>query len=108
MRCLVWTGASNAEQKGYEPNYPCSQAENERAAAIEYDGCAPRVWAEERRSDPADPRSGWEYLILPGAWKSELCAGFNASTVARSLADNGLLRGDAGGKTSTTVTIPGQ
>lgn len=61
-----------------------------------------------RRSDPADPRSGWEYLILPGAWKSELCAGFNASTVARSLADNGLLLGDAGGKTSTTVTIPGQ
>ena len=56
-----------------------------------------------RRSNPTDPQSAWEYLILPGAWKSELCAGFNASTVGRSLADKGLLLGDAGGKTSTAA-----
>jgi putative DNA primase/helicase len=49
----------------------------------------------------------WEYLITPGAWKDELCAGYNASTVARTLADKGFLQGGAGGKTSTTVTIKG-
>ena len=50
----------------------------------------------------------WEYFVLPSAWKTELCAGYNASTIARALADQGLLLGGAGGKTSTTITIKGQ
>jgi putative DNA primase/helicase len=60
-----------------------------------------------RRVIPDDTQSGWEYLVLPEAWKNDLCAGFNASTIARVLRDKMLLVGGSDGKTSTTITIPG-
>jgi uncharacterized protein (DUF927 family) len=38
---------------------------------------------------------GWLYLIDTGVWKEEVCAGLNATEVARVLADKGhLVRGD--------------
>lgn len=48
-----------------------------------------------------------EYLVLPEAWKNEVCKGLDAVAVARDLAGRGLLRPDAGGKSSRSVTIPG-
>jgi hypothetical protein len=38
---------------------------------------------------------GWLYLIDTSVWKEEVCAGLNATEVARVLADKGhLVRGD--------------
>ena len=56
---------SCAERKRFEPSYPCSHAEEERAAVIEHDGGAPRVWAEAlARLDPARPPGD----VPPGLW----------------------------------------
>jgi hypothetical protein len=61
-----------------------------------------------RRSYQNDSDSEWESFVLPGAWKNELCEGYNASTIARALVSKGLLLGSSGGKTSTTLKIKGQ
>ena len=47
-----------------------------------------------------------EFLFLPETWKNEVCAGMNASRVAKVLAHHGLLRQDAAGKNSISVTLP--
>jgi putative DNA primase/helicase len=49
---------------------------------------------------------GREYLFLAETWKTEVCAGMNASRVARVLAERGLLRQDSAGKNSISVTLP--
>ena len=52
-------------------------------------------------------KDGWLYLIFPGAWKTEVCAGLNATEVARSLADKGhLMRGD-GHNLTVSQRLPG-
>jgi len=48
-----------------------------------------------------------EHLILPEAWRKEVCAGLDAKQVARVLAERGILRTDAGGKHSMARTLPG-
>jgi putative DNA primase/helicase len=48
-----------------------------------------------------------EYLILPGAWRNEVCAGSNPTAVARALADRGMIAVDSGGKYSILRTLPG-
>lgn len=48
-----------------------------------------------------------EYYILPLAWKNEVCAGMDATRVAKVLAERKLLRPDAAGKNSCTKDLPG-
>ncbi len=58
-------------------------------------------------------RAGWrrengeqrEWLILPEAWK-EICAGFNASHTAKSLAEKGMLKRGNDGRNSRTEHTP--
>jgi hypothetical protein len=49
---------------------------------------------------------GWEYLVLPESFKSELCEGFDSTALARELIRLGYLTRSGGGKSSTTVKIP--
>jgi uncharacterized protein (DUF927 family) len=57
-----------------------------------------------RRVDVGD--DGWEFLILPETWKTEVCKGLNARRTADLLAARGLLLGATGRHRSATVTIP--
>jgi putative DNA primase/helicase len=51
--------------------------------------------------------AGREYLILGTQWREEVCAGMDASRVARVLAEAGYMRRGGDGKSSLTVTLPG-
>jgi uncharacterized protein (DUF927 family) len=54
-----------------------------------------------RRRDGA----GWEFLVLPEAWKSEVCRGIDGEMAAKALADRSLLKRD-GKNLTCKVTIP--
>lgn len=56
-----------------------------------------------RRTDDG----GIEYLILPEAWKSEVCAGQDATLVAKALQDRGHLLAEGSGKLQKLVRLPG-
>jgi len=53
-----------------------------------------------------DSDQGREYLFLAETWKTEVCAGMDAKRVAKVLAEHGLLRRDAEGKNSISVSLP--
>lgn len=50
---------------------------------------------------------GIEYLILPEAWKSEVCAGLDPSAVAKVLADRNLIARNPEGKYQLRSRLPG-
>ena len=50
---------------------------------------------------------GTEYLVLPEAWKAEVCAGMDGARVARVLADHGLLARSSEGKYQMRSRVPG-
>ncbi len=50
--------------------------------------------------------TGWDYFVLPEAWKTEVCHGLDGSAVARHLIERGLMVG-ADGRTSITLGVPG-
>jgi putative DNA primase/helicase len=54
-----------------------------------------------RRRDGA----GWEFLVLPEAWKSKVCYGIDPELAAKALDDRGLLKRD-GKNLTCKVTIP--
>lgn len=54
-----------------------------------------------------DADGGTEYYVLAQAWKAELCAGFDCGTLARVLADRGLLIPDKDGKPQSRHRLPG-
>ena len=54
-----------------------------------------------RRRDGA----GWEFLVLPEAWKSEVCRGIDGEMAAKALADRSLLKRE-GKNLTCKVTIP--
>jgi uncharacterized protein (DUF927 family) len=47
------------------------------------------------------------WLVLPEVWRPEICAGFDFREVGRVLSDLGMLEGDAGGKHSQKLRLPG-
>jgi putative DNA primase/helicase len=49
--------------------------------------------------------AGWEFLVLPEAWKSEVCRGIDGEMAAKALADRCLLKRD-GKNLTCKVTIP--
>jgi uncharacterized protein (DUF927 family) len=49
--------------------------------------------------------AGWEFLVLPEAWKSEVCRGIDGEMAAKALADRSLLKRD-GKNLTCKVTIP--
>jgi uncharacterized protein (DUF927 family) len=56
-----------------------------------------------RRTD-----DGWDYYVTPAAWREELCRGFNPSSIARALADSGMLvLPTTGPHRSVSVNVPG-
>ena len=55
----------------------------------------------------AAAHGGTEYFILPEVWKSEVCAGHDAVTVARALAAAGMLKVGSDGKLQTNNRLPG-
>ncbi|WP_281502937.1 DUF927 domain-containing protein [Ancylobacter crimeensis] len=50
---------------------------------------------------------GIEYLVLPEAWRTEVCAGLDAAAVARTLARRGYLATDSEGKPQVKTRLPG-
>ena len=50
---------------------------------------------------------GTEYFILPEAWKTEVCAGHDAVTVAKALAAAGMLKVSSDGKFQVKDRLPG-
>jgi uncharacterized protein (DUF927 family) len=49
----------------------------------------------------------FEYYILPQVWGSEVCQGLDPKTVARALADRGMLKPRSGGKPQYSAKLPG-
>lgn len=50
---------------------------------------------------------GQEYVVLPEAWKGEVCVGTDATAVARVLAERGYLATDSAGKPQIKTRLPG-
>lgn len=50
---------------------------------------------------------GIEYVVLPEAWKSEVCAGLDATAVAKALVSRDLLIPGSGGKLQNFQRLPG-
>ena len=48
-----------------------------------------------------------EYLILPEAWKDEVCRGLDSKRAASILLSRGLLRGESSGRTTVREQLPG-
>jgi putative DNA primase/helicase len=75
-----------------------------RFEAVDADDDSPRMinragfWRESDK--------GREFLFLPETWKTEVCTGLDATRVAKVLAERGLLRRDAAGKNSISITLP--
>ena len=49
----------------------------------------------------------WDYFITAPAWRDEVCAGFNAKTIAEALRDRGLLRCDDDNRLTRQKRFPG-
>jgi putative DNA primase/helicase len=49
----------------------------------------------------------WDYFITAPAWRDEVCAGFNAKTIAEALRDRGLLRYDDDNRLTRQKRFPG-
>lgn len=54
-----------------------------------------------------DDGDQWEYMILPEAWKNEVCTGLNAKQVAKTLAARGLLKVEEPGRYQRKVRVEG-
>jgi uncharacterized protein (DUF927 family) len=54
-----------------------------------------------------DDAGAIEYLITPETWRLEVCAGLDASTVAKTLFARGFLRPGSGGKLQNFQRVPG-
>lgn len=74
------------------------------------------AWGGEDSSRPTINRAGFrkpdseggvEYYVLPEVWRSEVCAGFDPGTLARVLAERGLLIPDGDGKPRSRHRLPG-
>jgi uncharacterized protein (DUF927 family) len=50
---------------------------------------------------------GLEYYVLPEVWRSEVCQGLDATSVARTLAERGMLKARKGGKLQYSAKLPG-
>jgi uncharacterized protein (DUF927 family) len=50
---------------------------------------------------------GIEYLVLPEAWRGEVCAGLDATAVAKTLATRGFLATGGDGKPQVKMRLPG-
>jgi uncharacterized protein (DUF927 family) len=57
-----------------------------------------------RRRDDA---GGIEYIVLPEVWRGEVCAGLDATLVAKTLAGRGMLKPGSGGKPQNFQRVPG-
>jgi uncharacterized protein (DUF927 family) len=53
------------------------------------------------------PDGTWVYLILPGVWRSEVCAGLDPQQAARALLARGFLEPGDGGRATQKPRIPG-
>jgi putative DNA primase/helicase len=51
---------------------------------------------------------GWEFMILPGSWKGEVCKGLDSKRAADLLARHGLLVGGTERHRAALATIPGE
>lgn len=56
-----------------------------------------------RRKDGVDRLT---YYILPEAFRKDVCAGFNAKTLARAMVERGILQPDGSGKSQVSVKPP--
>ncbi|WGD29876.1 DUF927 domain-containing protein [Ancylobacter sp. WKF20] len=54
-----------------------------------------------------DASNGYEYIVLPEAWKTDICAGMDASFVTKVLAKRGFLKVGSDGKAQTKYRLPG-
>jgi uncharacterized protein (DUF927 family) len=53
------------------------------------------------------PGGEWQYLILPEAWRNEVCKGYNSAAIAREMANRKMLEPGTDGKISSVVKVPG-
>jgi uncharacterized protein (DUF927 family) len=94
------------------------EAEAEEARQAKAEACGERYFPKVRR--PAETRiidragfkrrdeAGlWEYLILPETWRAEVCKGLDARMMAREMTARRLLLPGSGGRTATSLHIPG-
>jgi putative DNA primase/helicase len=51
--------------------------------------------------------SGWEYFVMPEAWRVELAKGHDPAALAAAMIERGLMRAGSDKKSSTTKSIPG-
>jgi putative DNA primase/helicase len=83
------------EQHGEARFSPWQKAENDESRTIN------RAGFRRHGND------GLEFLILPETWRSEVCAGFDASALARKLVQRGVIKPGADGKPQRSERLPG-
>ncbi|QIB34336.1 DUF927 domain-containing protein [Ancylobacter pratisalsi] len=54
-----------------------------------------------------DASNGYEYIVLPEAWKTDICAGLDAAFVTKVLAKRGFLKVGSDSKPQTKCRLPG-
>jgi hypothetical protein len=59
-----------------------------------------------RRRVDGDGGSKWEYFIFTGAWKTEVCRGYDAGMIAQAMIARGLLL-PSGSRPTKSLQMPG-
>jgi uncharacterized protein (DUF927 family) len=67
-----------------------------------------RVGFRRRVDDGTGQGERWEFLVLPEAWKAEVCKGIDAQRTADALIARGLLGGASARHRAALMTIPGE
>lgn len=54
-----------------------------------------------------DVTNGYEYIVLPEAWKADICTGMDAAFVTKTLVQRGFLKLGSDGKAQIKRHLPG-
>ena len=60
-----------------------------------------------RRLEYDGKGENWEYYVLPEAWRSEVCAGFDAAALARAMIAKDWMTSDKEKNLARSIRVPG-
>ncbi|MBB4196684.1 hypothetical protein CCR94_22020 [Rhodoblastus sphagnicola] len=108
----AWALAKWIEGRGGSEPAEARQAVEQVRLFIEQHGESRFQPLDDPDAKPVSNRLGWrkgeEWWIPPETWKAEICNGFDPKFVARTLAENGMLRRQGGNVLQCTVNLGGK
>ena len=60
-----------------------------------------------RRLEQDGKGENWEYYVLPEAWRSEVCTGFDANAIAKAMIAKGWMKAGEGKHLTRDIRVPG-